>query len=238
MAYSCLINATSAAACTGDFERALDFADRCLPLVEPNGLLRLCVYVHSARAAILRRLGRLDEARAACRAEAEYAERIGRAELEGLADHDRGLLALACGDANDAVRLLTRSLELGAPVSRPLARLWLAEALVRAGQHDAADRQLRETALEPVAPGDFPDTLVARMNRVQGLAAAARGDRELARARLTEASAGWRRRLGNAATGDSYVAALIDLGRPPLSSLTEPERELAAIQTELAALDS
>jgi hypothetical protein len=76
------------------------------------------------------------------------------------------------------------------------------------------------------------------MNRVQGLAAAARGDRERARARLTEASEGWRRRLGNAATGDSYVAALIDLGRPPLSSLTEPEWELAAIETELAALDT
>ncbi|HEV3168720.1 MAG TPA: AAA family ATPase [Actinocrinis sp.] len=238
MAYSCLINAASAAACTGDFERALDFADRCLPLVEPNGLLRPCVYAHSARATLLRRLGRLDEARVACRAEAEFAERVGRAELEGLADHDRGLLALACGDTADAVRLLTRSLELGAPVSRPLARLWLAEALVRAGQYDAADRQLRETALEPVAPGDFPDTLVARMNRVQGLAAAARGDRERARARLTEASEGWRRRLGNAATGDSYVAALIDLGRPPLSSLTEPEWELAAIETELAALDT
>ena len=33
MAYSCLSNAASAAACAGEFGRALDFADRCLPLV-------------------------------------------------------------------------------------------------------------------------------------------------------------------------------------------------------------
>ena len=48
-----------AAACAGEFGRALDFADRCLPLVVPNGLLRLSVYAQTARSAILGRLGRL-----------------------------------------------------------------------------------------------------------------------------------------------------------------------------------
>ncbi|MGW4248573.1 AAA family ATPase, partial [Nocardia sp. NPDC004722] len=44
MAYSCLANAAGAAACAGDFERALDFVERCLPLVVPTGLTRLAVY--------------------------------------------------------------------------------------------------------------------------------------------------------------------------------------------------
>ena len=63
MAYSCLSNAASAAACAGELDRALDFSDRCLALVVPNGLLRLSVYAETARAALLRRLGRLAEAR-------------------------------------------------------------------------------------------------------------------------------------------------------------------------------
>jgi hypothetical protein len=59
MAYSYLSTAASAAACAGEFGRALDFADRCLPLVTPNGLLRLSVYAQTARSIILRRLDRL-----------------------------------------------------------------------------------------------------------------------------------------------------------------------------------
>ncbi len=68
MAYSCLSVAAAAAACGGEFARALDFADRCLPLVVPNGLLRLSVYAQVARSALLRRLARLPEARQACAA--------------------------------------------------------------------------------------------------------------------------------------------------------------------------
>jgi len=36
--------------------------------------------------------------------------------------------------------------------------------------------------------------------------------------------------------GAGYVAALIDLGRPPVSSLIEPDRELAAVSADLSAL--
>jgi hypothetical protein len=36
--------------------------------------------------------------------------------------------------------------------------------------------------------------------------------------------------------GAGYVASLIDLGRPPVSSLVEPDRELAAVSAELSAL--
>src|ERR1700743_3568227 len=143
LAYSGLANAASAAACAGDLPRALDFADRCLPLVVPNGLLPLCVYTHSARTALLRLLGRPGEARVACDAAATAAERVGLPELEGLVRHDRALLAAAAGEHGAAARELGLALDLGAPVSRPLARLLRAEALGRDGRPDDCERALR-----------------------------------------------------------------------------------------------
>ena len=193
MAYSCLSNAASAAACAGEFGRALDFADRCLPLVVPNGLLRLSVYAQAARSAILRRLARLPEARQACAAAAGYADRIGLPELDGLVRHETALLDLASGNPDAAAAGLTRALELQAPVSRAAARLRLAEALVLSGQPEQAEAELRDVALEPVTAGDFPGALVASMSRVQGLIASARGDVGLARQRLSESAAGWQR---------------------------------------------
>jgi tetratricopeptide (TPR) repeat protein len=241
MAYSCLSNAASAAAAAGEFGRALDFADRCLPLVVPNGLLRLSVYAQTARSAILRRMGRLPEARRACEAAASYADRVGLPELDGLVSQERGLLALAAGDPARAVAELTRALDLGAPVSRAATRLRLAEAFVAAGQPDRAEAALRDVAFEPVSPSDFPATLVAHMSRVQGLIAAARDDSALAGRRLAESLAAWRRIAqthNSGQTGAGYVASLIDLGRPPVCSLVEPVRELATVEAELSALTS
>lgn len=239
MAYTCLSNAASAAACAGDFTRALDFADRCLPLVTPNGLLRLSVYAQVARSAILRRLDRHGEARRACEAAAGYAGRIGLPELDGLVRAERGLLALACRDATTAVAELSAALEHGAPVSRPATRLRLAEALALAVKPGEAEAELRNVVLEPVGPADFPATLVARMSRVQGLIASARGDLPDAERRLTESMTAWRRIAGSAdgrQAGAGYVASLIDLGRPPVSSLVEPAAELALVTAELATL--
>jgi DNA-binding SARP family transcriptional activator/tetratricopeptide (TPR) repeat protein len=240
LAYSCLVNAASAAASAGDLPRALDFADRCLPLVVPTGLLRPCVYTHSARTALLRLLGRLGEARVACDAAAAAAERIGLAELEGLVHHDRGLLATAAGEHKAAAGELGLALDLGAPVSRPLTRLLRAEALARDGRPDDAEHELRGVALEPVSPADLPDTLVARMSHVQGLIALRRGNLSLAAKRLCEAESGWLRRSRqdhaehDSESGQGYVAALIDLGRPPLAALVEPARELAALRADMA----
>ena len=87
-----------------------------------------------------------------------------------------------------------------------------------------------------MGPSDFPDTLVPRLVRVQGLIAAARGDDALAARRLEEAAAGWRRRLGRDADGDRYTAVLADLGRPPVAGLVEPERELERVLGDLRAL--
>ena len=241
LAYSCLANAASAAACAGDLPQALDFADRCLPLVVPTGLLRPSVYTHSARTALLRMLGRLGEARVACDAAAAAAERIGLPELEGLVHHDRGLLAAAAGEHKTAASELGLALDLGAPVSRPFARLRRAEALARDGRADDAEHELRGVALEPVSPADLPDTLVARMSHVQGLIALRRGNRSLAAKRLREAESGWlrRSRQGHAEqdseSGQGYVAGLIDLGRPPVAALVEPARELAALRADIAA---
>jgi tetratricopeptide (TPR) repeat protein len=241
LAYSCLANAASAAACAGDLPRALDFADRCLPLVVPTGLLRPCVYTHSARTALLRLLGRLGEARVACDAAAAAAERIGLPELEGLVHHDRGLLAAAACDHKTAAAELGLALDLGAPVSRPLTRLLRAEALARDGRADDAEQALRAVALDPVSPADWPDTLVARMSHVQGLIALQRGNRSLAERRLRAAESGWLRRVRqdhaerDSESGRGYVAALIDLGRPPVAALVEPARELAALRADIAA---
>ena len=239
MSYGCLSNAASAAACAGEFGRALDFADRCLPLVTPNGLLRLGVYAQTARSAILRRLGRLTEASQACDAAAELGDRAGLPELDGLVNQERGLLALAAADPAGAAAWLARALELHAPVSRTATRLRRAEALALSGQSELAEAELREAALEPVAPSDFPPALVPQMSRVQALIASARSDIALAERRLTESVAGWQRIAGTldgAQTGAGYVAALIDLGRPPVSSLVEPARELAVASAELSAL--
>ena len=137
-------------------------------------------------------------------------------------------------------RELGLALDLGAPVSRPLARLLRAEALARDGRPDEAEHELRAVALEPVGPADRPGTLVARMSQVQGLIALRRGNRSLAAKRLREAESGWLRRSGqgsaehDSAAGQGYVAALIDLGRPPVAALVEPAKELAALRADIA----
>jgi len=73
---------------------------------------------------------------------------------------------------------------------------------------------------------------------VQGLIAAARGDRALAGRRFEEAAQGWGAVLSTSsrAAGEDYLAVLVDLGRPPVVGLVEPERELAAIDRERALL--
>jgi hypothetical protein len=91
--------------------------------------------------------------------------------------------------------------------------------------------------MEPMTPGDWPDTLVARMAQVQGLVAEHRGDHALAARRLQEAADGWRRRLpgtdGAADAGERWAAALADIGRPVVGTV-EPQVELDAVLADLA----
>ena len=60
------------------------------------------------------------------------------------------------------------------------------------------------------------------------------------RRRFDEAAQSWRGLLATAgrATGEDYLAVLVDLGRPPVVGLVEPARELAAIDRERAALSA
>ncbi|MGH3692997.1 MAG: hypothetical protein ACRDRX_03185 [Pseudonocardiaceae bacterium] len=234
LAYSIWVNAACALACAGDLPTALQLADRALaaargiPVITLTGL--------AARAHLLSRLDRHDEALATSARQREMAERLDSAALAALARYDAGLVALAAGRHAEAADLLAAALNEHAQISRPATRLTRAEALARNGDPEAAAAEIRLAALEPVGSGDQPWALVPRMARVQGLIALARGDHAEAHRRLTEAATGWRR-LRRPQLGQEYTTNLVDLGRAPVVGLVEPDRELARLTAELAGLD-
>jgi tetratricopeptide (TPR) repeat protein len=235
LAYGCWAQAAGAACAAGDPDRALEFLDRAMAAVTGKGLQSVEVHLLAERSFVLRRLGRLEEARAAAESEEALAEQLDHSGLKAMALHDRGLVALAAGDHVLAADLLAAALVDGAPISRPLTRLALAEALARAGRPEEAADQVRATVLEPLRPSDFPETLVPRLARVQGLIAVARGERAEAERRLREATAGWERLLERTIRAESLTTVLADLGRPVVG-LIEPERELARARADLVAV--
>jgi DNA-binding SARP family transcriptional activator/RecA/RadA recombinase len=237
LACACWLNAACAAACAGEFDHALGFVERAAEALRGQRLVWFEVQNLAARAYVLARLGRLDEAVLAAQEEAAAAERADTPELKATAEHDQGMIALALGDHQQASDLLSAALAHDAPVSRPLARLARAEALARLGRSTEAEEEIRATALEAVSPADFPETLVPRMARVQGLIALARDDAALAARRLDEAAAGWRRVLDRSRDGERYTRSFADLARPPVLGLVEPERELERALSELAELE-
>jgi DNA-binding SARP family transcriptional activator len=236
LAYGCWAAAAGAASAIGDHERALELIDRGRGTLEGKGLQSIDVHMLAARSFLLIRLERVAEARAASELEQRLAEQLDRPELLAMASHDRGLVALEAGDPAAAAELLGAALVEGAPVSRPLTRLARAQALTQAGSLDGAEDELRAMVLEPVRRSDFPDALVPRLARVQGLIALARGDRDLAEKRLRESVAGWEsvRTRAAGAGAANITAVLADLGRPVVG-LVEPERELARARADLAA---
>src|SRR5450755_1550857 len=178
-----------ALACDGQHERALTMVDRAVTATE--GIPVLQVGCLAARAHLLARLGRHDEAALTIRQHRAHVERLDDPVLVATADHDAGLVARAAGHYPQAVQLLGSALSARAHVSRPATALARAEALVRAGADDEAAAQLRGAALEPVGRADQAWTLVPRMAFIQGLIAAARGHVELARRRFDESAQGW-----------------------------------------------
>ncbi|HTZ87201.1 MAG TPA: AAA family ATPase [Solirubrobacteraceae bacterium] len=235
LAYGCWANAAGAAAAAGDYERALAFIDRCAQALAGKGLLVLELQLLAMRSFLLLRIGHTAEARETADQERWLAGRLGAAELEGMADHDRALVALAEREPALAGELFQQALDGEAPISRPLTRLLRAEALAHAGCLAEAEAEVRATALEPVRPSDFPATLVARMARVQGLIALLTGDRPLAERRLRESADGWGRLVSTFSRSDSLTVALADLGRPVVG-LIEPEREHERVLAELQAI--
>ena len=118
------------------------------------------------------------------------------------------------------------------------ARLRRAESLARCGRADEAEAEIRAAALEPVRAAHRPDVLLARMTFVQGLVARARGDNELAETRLHEAERHWRRLAGEDLFAREHLASLVDLGRPPVTGIVDPSRELERVAEELRGLEA
>jgi tetratricopeptide (TPR) repeat protein len=234
VAYPIWIQAACALGRGGNLTGALRATDAAIAAT--RGITVIEVPCLAARAFVLSRLGRHDEALALADEQLAKAERMDSPAAVALARHDAGLISLAAGRYAEAARLLADALEGNAEVSRPAARLARAEALARAGDQDTAAAEVRRAVLEPVRASDLPWALVPRMTRVQGLIAQARGDHALARRRLGEAVAVWRRHLRDDAGAD-YMANFVDLGRQPVVGLVEPAWELQRLTAELAALD-
>jgi tetratricopeptide (TPR) repeat protein len=211
LAYSIWVSAACALACAGDLLTALRLADR--GVAATRGIPVVTLPCLAARAQLLSRLGRHDEARAASTRQREMAERLDSPALGALACHDAGLVALAAGRHAEAAHLLAAALDEHAQISRPATRLARAEALARDGDPEAAASEIRLAALEPVGPGDH----VPRMAGVQGLVALARGNRKEGRRRLAEAAAAWR-----ACAGPSSGRST-----PPTSSTSSGHRSSA-----------
>jgi DNA-binding SARP family transcriptional activator/tetratricopeptide (TPR) repeat protein len=221
----------------GNLSAALRAADAALATT--RGITVIEVPCLATRGFVLSRLGRSEEALSAAAEQLAKAERMDSATAAAVARHDAGLISLAAGRYAEAALLLTDALAEAAQIkeiNRPAARLACAEALARSGQPDKAAHEVRRAALEPVRSGDRPWALVPLMARVQGLIALARGDRNQARRRLDEAAASWRRHLPDN-PGAEFQANFIDLGRPPIIGLVEPEWELRRLTAELAELD-
>ena len=234
MAYGIWILAVCALCADGNLNGALRAADAAVAAT--RGMTVIEVPCLAARAFVLSRLGRHDEALSQASERLAKAERMDSPAAAALARHDAGLISLAAGRYAEAAQLLADALAEGAEVSRPAARLARAEALARSGRPDESATEMRAAVLEPVRDGDQPWALVPRMARVQGLIALARGDHALARRRLDEAAASWQRHL-RPDVGAEFVANFVDLGRPPVVGLVEPEWELRRLTAELAGLD-
>ncbi len=226
-----------ALACHGDLDGALRVADRGIEATRGFPVVALpCL---AARAHLLSRLGRHAEAAEAAAELLTTAERLDSPPTHALAQYDAGLVALTAGHFARAAELIEAAVTGNASVSRPAARLALAESLAATGEPGRAAAELRNAALEPVGRADQPWALVPQMARVQGLIARAEGDHASARRRLAESADGWRRRGGAArAPGEEYMAALVDLGRPPVVGLVDPEWELRRVLAELHDLDA
>ncbi|MEO7351716.1 MAG: AAA family ATPase [Marmoricola sp.] len=230
-AFAVLMNAACASTCIGDHEGALVLTERAVEAT--TALPSVLMSSLAARAQLLARLGRHEEAAQTAQRQLRLAERLDLPGLAATTAHDLGLVALAAGRYEEAAELLDRALSEGAHVSRPTAGLRCAEALARAGDPAAARLRLRAAVLAPVGQADQPWALVPQIAYVQGLICAAEGDPGSAVARFDEATAAWHRVLESrlSLTAQGYLANLVDLGRPPVIGLIEPERELARIET-------
>jgi tetratricopeptide (TPR) repeat protein len=236
LAYTCYVNAAFGQAAGGDLADALRLLELAAAAVRGRGMLAIEALILIDRAWVLVRLGRVADAAEAAGQARRCADRLDAPELQAIVDAERGRVAVRAGDLDGAVELLGAALAAPeAGIGRPLARLQRGDALARLGRLEEAEDELAKVALEPMRPGDWPDTLVARAAALQGLIAARRGAVEAARPLLERAAAGWRRRLSPVELAERMTAVMADLGRP-IIGLVVPAEELAIIEADLAAL--
>lgn len=237
--YGSLVNAAAGLAAVGKYVEALGILDE-IGVVPVEGRLASAteVEVQLSRAWLISRLERHDEALRVARSAHTLAARLDNTDLMARADTETGRILLRAGSFGEAADMLAQALQVpDAQIGRPMARLQRAEALVRSGDLQAAQDEVRAAALEPIGVGDWPDTLVARMSLVRGLIAAARGERAVAERQLRHAESCWRRRLDATDAGERYAATLADLGRPVIG-LISPADELDVVLVDLELLIS
>jgi hypothetical protein len=176
-------------------------------------------------------MGMKAEARATLAEQRRVVERLASPTFAVAAAADAGLVALALGKPAEAADHLGRALDGGLAQGRPSITLSRAEALALAGHVEAAAGALRAALQEPTVAADQPWSLLPRVCFIQALIAVARDDPDEAVRRLDEARAAWERLLPrvDALTSDGYLANLLDLGRPPVLGLVEPQREMNRI---------
>jgi tetratricopeptide (TPR) repeat protein len=229
-----ILTAAAASACLGDFERVVTVCEGAASWPWPGRGLEAQLGAASAHA--LARLGRHGEARALAEANAELVAIAGDEREVAVADFDLGSILLQAGSYEPAARHLAAALAVETSrIPRALARLRLAEALVRGGDPERAADAVARVPFETVRSADAPEVLPARLSSIQALIAVARGDHALAEARFEEAELSWGRRA-SAPRGEAYAAILVDLGRPPVAGLVDLDAELARVREDRAAL--
>ena len=239
LAYPVWINAASALACAGDLAAALRCADR--GIAATRGVPVVALPCLAARAHLLARLGRHDEAAGHRRGAAGHgrAARLGADARHG-APRRRARRARRRAASARRPTLLVAALDGEAAVSRPAARLAAAEALALCGD---ADRRPPPSCVAPRWSRSGRVTRRGRSSRAwPGCRAWSPGPAATRPRRdggSVESAEGWRRRGGTTSrqVGDEYMATLVDLGRPPVVGLVEPDRELARVVAELAELE-
>ena len=224
------VNAVAALVCEGDDEGALAFAERSVE--DARDAPALLAGSLGSLAHLQARTGHPAQARATLAEQQRVVDRLAAPEFAVSAAADAGLVALALGEASEAADRLGEALDGGLAPWRPSTSLARAEALALARDPDAAVAQLRTALEEPTCPADQPWSLLPRVSFVQALIAVARDHPDEAMRRLDEARSAWARVLPQvgALTSEGYLSNLLDLGRPPVLGLVEPQRELDRIQ--------
>ena len=110
LAYGPWLNGAGAAICAGDLLLALELIERGLQAVAGRSIVQPEVHLRAGRTTVLLLLGRIDEPRTQAELERELADRTPDPGLRAVADHDRGMVALAAREHEAAAELLAQAL--------------------------------------------------------------------------------------------------------------------------------